>query len=113
MFSVRLSPPSQRRGYPEAFLKIVSILSTKNEKKHQAEQAHILLGNKVAVCLSLDHNPESNPYIPEWEMAEWPDPLGGEIARPEVTKLGWPSICHVLGVIKADHCNYTCRFFMC
>ena len=38
----------------------------------------LLLGNKVAVSLSLDHNPESNPYIPEWEMAEWPDPLGGE-----------------------------------
>lgn len=78
MFSARLSPPTQRRGYPEAFLKIVSILSTKDEKKHQAERAHILLGNKVAVCLSLDHNPESNPYIPEWEMAELPDPLGGE-----------------------------------
>lgn len=78
MFSARLSPPSQRRGYPEAFLKIVSILSTKDEKKHQAEWAHTLLGYKVAVCLSLDRSSESNPYIPEWEMAEWPGPLGEE-----------------------------------
>ena len=38
-------------------------------------------GTRAAIPLSLDHHLGSNPQVPEWEMAEWPDPLTGKRER--------------------------------
>lgn len=57
----------------------------------------LFLDTRSTIPLSLDRHLGSNPQVPEWEMAEWPDPLTGkkEIARLEVAKPGYWYPCTI------------------